>query len=450
MQNKISLISPEIKEILNLPDKADKLRETFSDFHPRDIFVLCEDLEPQENAEIIMALSRPHGIEFFQHFKIRQQREIFRHFPKEWMSHLLNEMAPDERADFIKALPKERADELLPLVAQAERNDIKKLIEYEEGTAGSILTTEYAFIPQYIKVKEAIEQLKLQAFNKETIYYVYVTDNDRQLLGFVSLKDLLVAGADKLVKDIMHTKVIRALVSEDKEEVAKKLSDYDLLAIPVVDNENKLVGIVTVDDVVDVIVQETTKDIYQYGAAGGYIDYIESHPGLIAKQRIIWLLVLVVMGFVSGMIMERYAFQLEAVVALAFFIPLLCDSGGNAGTQSSTVVIRGLATGEIKLKDVFKVLKKELSSGLLVGLAMGVLAGVRAIVLNKDPLLAVTVGAAMIVTVFVATTLGGMLPLLFKKMKLDPALMSGPFITSIVDLVSLFVYFNIAVFVFSR
>lgn len=448
MENKISLISPEIKEVLNLPNKVEKIREIFSDFHPRDIFILCENLEPQENAEIIMALGRPLGIEFFQEFKIKQKREIFRQFPKEWMGRVLDEMAPDERADFIKALPKERTDELLPLVAQAERNDIKRLIQYEEGTAGSILTTEYAFISQDITVKEAIEKIKLQAFNRETIYYIYVTDKDRQLLGFVSLKDLLVASGDKLVKDIMHTKVISSLVSDDKEIVAKKLSDYDLLAIPIVDSVNKLVGIVTVDDVVDVIVAESTEDIYKYGAAGEYIDYMGSHPGLIAKQRIVWLLVLVVMGFFSGIIMEKYAFQLQAVVALAFFIPLLCDSGGNAGTQSSTVIIRGLATGEIKMKDVFRILKKELCVGLFVGLAMGALAGVRAIIMNRDPLLAVTVGLAMIATVIVATTLGAMLPLLFRKMKLDPALMSGPFITSIVDIVSLFMYLNIAVWIF--
>ncbi len=448
MKNKVSLISPEIKEILKLPNKTEKVQEIFSDFHPWDIFTLCEDLEPKENAEIVMALGRPLGIEFFQEFKINQQREIFKQFSKEWMGRVLDEMAPDERADFIKALPKEKADEVLPLVAQAERNDIKKLIQYEEDTAGAILTTEYAFIPQDITVKEAIERLKLQAFNRETIYYVYVTDKERQLLGFVSLKNLLVANSGQIVKNIMHTKVISSLVTDDKELVAKKLSDYDLLAIPIVGNDNKLVGIVTVDDVVDVIVEEGTEDIYRYGAAGEHIDYMGSHPGIIAKQRIIWLLVLVVIGFFSGMIMQRYAFQLEAVVALAFFIPLLLDSGGNAGTQSSTVVIRGLATGEVKMKDVFKVFRKEMFTGLFIGLTMGVLAGARAIIMNKNPLLAITVGIAMVVTVFIATTLGAILPLLFKKMKLDPALMSGPFITSIVDIVSLFVYFNIAIWIF--
>lgn len=450
MQKKTPFISPEIKEILALPDKTEKLREVFSDFHPRDIFILCEDLQPKENAEIVMALGWPLGIDFFEEFKIKQQKKIFRHFPKEWMGWVLDEMDPDKRADFIKALPKERADEILPLVAQAERNDIKKLIQYEEGTAGSILTTEYAFVPQNITVKEAIARLKLQAFDRETIYSVYVTDTQRRLLGFISLKDLLVASSSKLVKDIMHTNIITSLVSDDQELVARKLSDYDLLAIPIVDTSDRLVGIVTVDDVVDVIVEESTEDIYKYGAAGEHIDYMSSNPGLIAKQRLIWLLVLVVMGFLSGMVMEKYAFQLEAVVALAFFIPLLMDSGGNAGTQSSTVIIRGMATGEIKMKDVLTVFRKEVSAGLIVGVAMGLLGAFRAIVLNRDPHLALTVGLAMIVTVALATTLGAVLPVLFKKLKLDPALMSGPFITSIVDIVSIFIYLQLAVWIFGK
>ena len=449
MQQRMSIIAPEIKEILGSADKNQKIKELFFDFHPRDIFELCENLEPEENAQIIIALGRPLGIEFFQHFKIGQQREIFRHFSKDWMADILEEMAPDERTDFIKALPKKRVEEILPLVAQAERNDIKKLLEFKEGTAGSVLTTEYAALSQDITVKEAINRLKLQAFNRETIYYVYVIDKERKLIGFVSLKDLIIAESASIIKDIMHVNIITANINDDKEDVAKKLADYDILALPVTDDNNRLIGIVTHDDVVDVIMEENTEDIYKYGAAGEYIDYMGSRSSTIARQRIVWLMVLVAMGFVSGWIMERYAFQLEAVVALVFFIPLLCDSGGNAGTQSSTVIIRGLATGEIRMNEVLKVFWKELKAGLLVGLAMGVLAAARAIIMNRNPLLAITVGLAMIATVIVATTLGAVLPILFKKMKLDPALMSGPFITSIVDIVSLFVYLHIAMIIFN-
>ncbi|MBU0534423.1 MAG: magnesium transporter [Candidatus Omnitrophica bacterium] len=448
MQNK-SIISPEIEEVLKLPNKDEEIRKLFLDLHPREIFTLCEDLKPQQNAQIVIALKSPLGIEFFQQFKTKRQRGIFRHFSKEWMADILEDMAPDERTDFIKTLSKEQTGQVLPLIAQAERNDIKKLLQYKEGTAGSILTTEYAFLSQDITASKALNQLRKQAFDRETIYYVYVIDNERKLLGFISLKDILISNGNKLIKDIMHLNIINAHIDDDKEQVAKKLADYDLLAIPIVDTENRLIGIVTVDDVVDIIEQEHTEDIYKHGAAGDYVDYMGSPPRLIAKHRIIWLLVLVAMGFVSGMVMEKYAYQLQAVVALTFFIPLLCGSGGNAGTQSSTVVIRGLATGEIQIRDVLKIFLKELSIGGIVGLAMGILAAFRALVLNKDPLLAITVGSAMIATVIVATTLGAVLPLLFKKMKLDPALMSGPFIASIVDIVSLLVYFRIAVLVFA-
>ncbi len=448
MKNKVSLIAPEIKEIMAMDDRAEKLREVFLDFHPHDIFLLCEALDPEDIAEIVMALGRPLGIEFFQEFEIKDQRRIYKYFPKNWMGRVLEEMAPDERVDFIKALPRGRMEEILPLVAQAERNDIRNLIQYKEGTAGAVLTTEYAALSPDITVKQAIEKLKLQAFDRETIYYAYVVDASRRLIGFVSLKDLILAESSKLVQNVMHTNVISVDIDESEEQVATKLSDYDLLAIPVVDKNETLVGIVTYDDVMDIIVQEDTEDIYKYGAAGDYIDYMGSKPITIARERITWLMVLVVMGFVSGWIMEKYAFQLEAVVALVFFIPLLCDSGGNAGTQSSTVIIRGLATGEIEIKDVFKVLRKELATGIIVGLSMGFLAAVRAIILNRSLRLAVTVSLAMIATVLIATTLGGILPLLFKKLKLDPALMSGPFITSVVDIVSLFAYLNIAMLMF--
>jgi magnesium transporter len=449
MQKRISIISPEIKEILSLSEKADRIRELFSDFHPRDIFELCENLEPKENAQIIIALGRPLGIEFFQYFRVKQQREIFKYFSKEWMADVLEEMAPDERADFIKALSRRRVEEILPLVAQAERNDIKKLIQFKEGTAGSVLTTEYAVLPQEITVKEALSKLKLQAFNRETIYYIYVIDDQRKLIGFVSLKDIIVAESASLIRDIMHTNIVCVNVNDDKELVAKQIADYDLLAIPVVDDDKKLIGIVTHDDVVDVIIEEHTEDAYKYGAAGEHIDYMGSNAFTIAKHRILWLMVLVAVGFISGWIMERYKFQLESVVALMFFIPLLCGSGGNAGTQSSTVVIRGLATGEVKISEVLPVFWKEFKTGLLVGIAMGLLAAGRAIVMNKNPLLALTVGLAMIVTVMVATTLGAVLPIVFKKMNLDPALMSGPFITSIVDIVSLFIYLHMAMIIFS-
>lgn len=448
MTHRVSLFSPEIEEILQSPDKDQKLRDLFEDMHPFDIFTLCEDLEGKEVAECIKAMGLPLGIELFEHFDEERKREIFDCFSKEWMADILEEMAPDERADFVKYLPEERLEEVLPLVARAERLDIKKLVEFEEGTAGSIMTTEYASLPPDITAKEALERIKMQAFDRETIYYIYVVDGERKMLGSLSLKDILVAPSNSRIEEIMRKNVISANVHEDVEVVARRLSDYNFLAIPIADDQNRLVGIVTVDDVVDVVVEESTEDIYKYGAAGGYLDYMKATFLHIARQRAPWLLILVCVGFVTAWVIQNNSGQLQTMVALSFFIPLILGAGGNAGTQSSTVVIRGLATGDIQINDLLKVFRKELSVGAMIGGILAVLVAVRAYFLKGDLRLGITVGLAMVVSVMLAATLGALLPIFFKKMKLDPALMSGPFITSIVDIVSLFIYFKIATFIF--
>ncbi len=448
MTQSTSLIAPEIKEILQSQDVSKRLKAFFHDTHSYDIFVLCEDLEDREVAQCIRALGVPMGIELFEQFDEQRKEDIFDCFSAEWMADILEEMAPDERADFVKFLSEEKLERVLPLIARAERIDIKKLIKYQEGTAGSILTTEYASLPPDITIKEALEKLKRQAFDRETIYYIYVIDSSRTLIGFISLRDILRAPSGSKIEDVMHKNVINARVDEDNEVVAKLLSDYDFLAIPIVDDGNRLVGIVTVDDVVDVVIEESTEDIYKYGAAGEHIDYMKSNPFQMARQRVVWLLLLVVVGFISAWVLEINSFHLQSVVALSFFIPLLLGAGGNAGTQSSTVVIRELATGNIKIDDLMQVIKKEVSVGVIVGTFMAIIVSSRALWLDKDPKIGITIGLAMVMTVILATTLGALLPILFKKMKLDPALMSGPFITSIVDIVSLLIYFRIATLIF--
>ena len=449
MTKSTSLISPEIQEILQGTNVAQRLKELFHDVHPYDVFVLCEDLGDSEVAQCIRALGIPTGIELFQEFGDERKEDIFDCFSKEWMADILEEMAPDERADFVKFLPDEKLERILPLITRAERIDIKKLSEYKEGTAGSILTTEYSSLPPDITIREALEQLKRQAFDRETIYYIYVVDSNRTLIGFVSLRDILLAPSYNKIEDIMHKNVINIHVDDDNEIVAKKLSDYDFLAIPVVDDGNRLAGIVTVDDVVDVVIEESTEDIYKYGAAGEYIDYMKSNSFQMARQRVVWLLLLVFVGFISAWVLQTNLVHLKAIVTLSFFIPLLLGAGGNAGKQSSTVVIRELATGNIKIEDLAQVMKKEIGVGVIVGTFMAVLVSLRALWLDQDPKVGLTIGLAMVMTVILATTLGAFLPILFKKLKLDPALMSGPFITSIVDVVSLLIYFRIATLVFN-
>ncbi len=448
MDKSNSLISPEIQEILQGENIAQRLKELFFDMHSYDVFVLCEDLENSEVAQCIKALGIPTGIELFQEFDDERKEDIFDCFSKEWMADILEEMASDERADFVKFLPDEKLERVLPLIARAERIDIKKLSEYKEGTAGSILTTEYASLSPDITVREALEKLKRQAFDRETIYYIYIVDSNRTLIGFVSLRDILLAPSHNKIEDIMHKIVISMHVDDDNEIVAKKLSDYDFLAIPVVDDGNRLVGIVTVDDVVDVVIEESTEDIYKYGAAGEYIDYMKSSPLQMARQRVVWLILLIFVGFISAWVLEANSFHIKTVVALSFFMPLLLGASGNAGTQASTVVVRELATGNIKIEALFQVVKKQVSVGVVVGTIMAIVVALRALWLDENPKVGITVGLAMIMTVTLATTLGAFLPILFKKLKFDPAVMSGPFITSIIDVVSLLIYFRIATLIF--
>ncbi len=442
-KSKASLAGPEIREILEQEHYQEKLRELFDEMHPYDIFSLIEDLPPEDIARIIAAL-KEKGIEVFEYFSDEDKKEIFYCFSRGKMVDLLEEMSSDERADFIKRLPEEIIDDILPLVAQADRNDIKKLVAYKEGTAGAIMTTEYANVPPDMTVEEAMDYLRKIAPNRETIYYIYVTDKARRLIGFVSLRELIVARKGAKIEDIMHKDVISVKASEPATEAAKKISDYDFLALPVVDENDALVGIVTVDDVLDVVVEEDTEDMLSYGATGVVHQYLEEPVFGIAKKRIMWLLILVFVQFISGAILQAHSAQLQAMIAIAFFIPVLSGTGGNAGSQSSTTIIRGLATSDISEDDMFRVFRKELMTGLMVGSFLGAIGFFRAQIMEKNVLLAITVFLSMVATVTMATVSGAVLPILFKKMKLDPALMSGPFIASIVDIVSIFIYLEIA------
>jgi magnesium transporter len=296
-------------------------------------------------------------------------------------------------------------------------------------------------------VREAIEYLSKIAPDRDTIYNVFVLGPDRKIVGAISLKDLFVAPPHARVVDVMKADIEGLDAHLDVEKVAHYMRDYDLVSAAVVDDGGRLVGIVTIDDVVDVVEQEATEDMYHYGAAGEYLRYLPSNPFRLAGQRVIWLIVLVAVGFLSGMVLHRYEALITSMFALAIFIPVINASGGNAGTQASTVIIRGLATGEISVTDWLKVFGKELVVGLTVGVVVALVAGLRGYFVEKSFHLAITVGCAMVGVVTIATMLGALLPLVFKKLKLDPAVVSGPLIASILDVVALLIYLEIARFV---
>jgi len=329
---------------------------------------------------------------------------------------------------------------------EEEAQDVRELMRYDRNTAGGRMTTDFAQVEKGITVEETLRSLRKTAKDLEMIYYIYVADRTDKLLGVVSLKDLIIAQPEEKIDEIMHTKLIAIPIDMDQEQVAKRIARYDFLALPVIDKEGKIKGIITVDDLIDVIREEDTEDMYKFGAAGKHIDnYMSITPLSVAKHRISWLLILVVTGFISGTIMEEFSFALKNVVSLAFFIPLLMGSGGNAGTQAASVVVRGLAIGEVKLGDIWKVVKKEFLIGVTVGTALGILALLRALILQKNSLLGITVGLSMISTVTVATCLGSILPIISEKLGFDPAVVSGPLITTVIDISSLLIYFGIAV-----
>jgi magnesium transporter len=439
-------IGPDIRDLLGA-GRNEELRTFLAEFPPHDIARHIEFLEPEEIAHVMTILGDPLGPDAFQKLATETQVQVSHVMPRKQWAHVIEEMDPDERTDLIKAMPEEEAERVLPLIAQAQRNDLARLMKYEEGTAGSIMTTEYAAVHADLTVREANVELRRIAPDRDTIYNLFVIDADRRLVGAISLKDLFVVPSDARLSDVMKADIRSINVNMDVEEVGHYMRDYDLVSVGVVDGNSRLVGIVTIDDVVDVVEQETTEDMYLFGAAGEYMRYFPTSPLALAGQRVIWLIVLVAVGFLSGMVLHRYQALITSMFALAIFIPVINASGGNAGTQASTVIIRGLATGEVKVADWLKVFGKELMVGLTVGVAVAVVAGMRGYLLESSTRLAVTVACAMVGVVTIATMLGALLPLVFKKLKLDPAVVSGPLIASILDVVALLLYLEIAKFV---
>jgi len=435
---------PEIKELLKLGRRED-LHEAMQEMHPADIADALFELETKEQIALISSIDKNQMLEVFDELDEYEQFELLDKLEKDLSAYLLNEMSPDERADLLSSLPDDVTDKFLNLMSESERKDVEKLLKYAPNSAGSLMTTEYISLKPELTASEASELIKQAAPKKETINYTYVTDHEDKLIGFVSLKDIFLARADARIKEIMHRNVIKAYAAQDQEEVARTVRKYDLVVLPVIEKDKRLVGIITVDDILDVVREENTEDVYKMAAMLAPEDpYFETGFFTLIKRRIVWLLILLVAVQFSGQILKNYGFALEAVVALSFFIPMLLNTAGNAGTQSSTTVIRGLATGEIAFAQIFKVMRREISMGLVLGGVLGALGVVRAFLLQGNPLVSLAVGLTLAATIIMATLTGALLPLLLKRLKVDPAVAAGPFISTVVDITALIIYFEIA------
>jgi magnesium transporter len=422
--------------------------EILRNFHPSDIAEALEESGalPSRIIELLVAIGNHKAIEAFSQLSMETQEACLEAGNAKTMLRFVENMDSDDRVDLLKAVDDEVREDIMPLIAQAERNDIRRLWNYEEGTAGAVMTTEYAMLPRHLTVDVALERLRLQAPNKETIYYVYITDTQRQLIGILSLRDLITAKRRTNLDAVMETQVISVPHDMEVEEVAAVISKYDLLAVPVVDGDDRLLGIITVDDVIDIIEAESTEDFQRISAVVPFEEeYFKRPLPHLFWSRFIWLAVLLFTSLLSTTILEMNAAVLSRMVALAFFIPMVIGTCGNAGTQSATMVVRSMALGEIRPRDFGKVFGRELVMGLALGLALGLMAYFRVFLQDHDIMLGCIVSAALVVTLLAANLTGALMPLILKKINLDPALTAGPFIATVIDAVGLTIYFQTAI-----
>lgn len=448
--NSFALFLPEIKEFLQNKN-FQQLKELLRGVHSMDLAEGWTKLEPQEKIIIFHLLSTRRAVEVFEDLHFTEQSHLLNNLENQEAASIINEMASDERAKLFKDLNPKVVKKLFSIMKKEEVDDVRRLLTFEEGTAGSIMTTEFVELKKAMSARQALVRLQetYKAGQYPNLYSVYVTDDEHRLGGGLSLQMLISAPSDMFIKDIMSdVELIKIDCHLVKEEVAKKFSKYDLLDAPVVDDSNHLLGIITIDDVVDLIHKEATKEIYEIGkmeARGGKeIRYATATVKELVRRRAGWLICLLVFDFLTGTVLKTFEHTLGTVVALAFFIPMLLDTGGNAGAQTSITIIRGLAIGDVNWKNVWKVIKLEVFASVFMGLIVGVVAFLRALLLQKDFFLSFVVGSTMMLIVFLAIATGIGLPLVSKRIGLDPAVLAGPITTSVVDVVGLIIYFNIA------
>ncbi|AOX03086.1 magnesium transporter [Moorena producens PAL-8-15-08-1] len=413
---------------------------------PVDIAEAIEGLPEAMQVIAFRLLSKSEAIEVYENLDSSVQQSLVEKFKHQEVLDIVDKMSPDDRARLFDELPAKVVRRLQSQLSPKERQATALLLGYEEGTAGRIMTPEYISLKENLTVSETLDQIRSLAKASEVVYYLYITDNSRHLTGIVSLRDLVISSTETTMGEIMTRDVVYVYTYADQEEVARMIQRYDFLAVPVVDREQRLVGIVTVDDVIDILEQEATEDMY---AVGGGVqsegdNYFQTNLFTVARRRVVWLFVLLLTNTVTGTIIKSQESILQQVVALAAFIPLLTGTGGNVGAQSSTVVIRGLNTDEIRDLGPGQVIWREALAGLLLGAILGTIATGWGYWLQGDFLVALSVGVSLVAIALLASVAGSALPFLFRHLGLDPALMSAPFITTVVDVLGVLIYFNIA------
>ncbi|MGV3243575.1 magnesium transporter [Staphylococcus sp. 11261D007BR] len=426
-------------------DNIDEFRDEFLALHSYEQSEYFEESDEAVRQKMYQFLSPEEVAEFFENLEIDEEdyEDLFEDINATYASQILECMSYDNAVDILNQLSKRKIASLLMLMNKEDAKEIKALLHYEEDTAGGIMTTEYISLTITTPVHEALMHVKEQAPNAETIYVIFAVDEQKKLVGVLSLRDLIVAENDAYIEDIMSERVISANVADDQEDVAQTMRDYDFIAMPVVDYQNHLLGIITIDDIVDVMDEEASED-YSRLAGVSDIDSTDDSIFKTALKRLPWLMILTVLGMITASILGSFEETLEKVALLAAFIPIISGMSGNSGTQSLAVSVRNISTGDIKEKSKFKLALRESGSGFLTGITCAICLILIIIVLYQQPFLALIVGTSLTIAMTVGTTIGSVIPLVMNKLGIDPAVASGPFITTINDIVSMLIYFGLA------
>jgi magnesium transporter len=437
-------VKVDIKKLIN--EKEFKLlKELLKEQEPARIVEMIEELPHDEKIVVFRFLPKDTAAEVFSQLEKDDQMELLSLFKEDKLKEIIENMEPDDRADLLEELPANVVKRLLAHLSNEERQNTLILLNYPEYSAGRIMNPNFLDLKENMTVKEALQHIRDEGNKKETIYTLFVIDNTRKLMGTVELKDLIFSEEDEFINDIMNENPIFSTVYDDEEEVARIMQDYDLLAIPVTDSEKRLVGIITIDDIVDVLEESATEDIQKMAAVGvTETSYFHTSIWELIKSRVIWLGALLLFESIAVFVVEGFSDVLQKITVLAAFMPTINAIGGNTGSQMSAIVIRSMAVGDIEDDDFKKVLARELFSSVILGIILGIIMFLRSIVNTREPLIMLSLSLSIIIVVIISNLLGAILPFFAKKIHLDPALISGPFISTLMDILSMFFYFSIS------
>lgn len=439
------LLQPDLKLMLNENDVLG-MQQFCEVLNPVIVAEVLDGLDPKSTWKVLSSTDIQRQAEIFEFIEPAQQIELVESVDRQHLSKLIEAMSPDDRMSLLEHLDEAQIESLLPLIAQAERDEIRKMLSYPEDSAGAMMTTEYASLPEDITVSEALSLLRQQAPNRETIYYVFVVDAGRHLHGVISLRELILGRPTAVLADIMTRDLVSVSVTDDQDEAAKLIARFDLIAIPVLDEENRLVGIITHDDVLDVVQEEANKEAYlQAGINPLEHSYFSTPLLTIASKRGVWLLFLSVMALITATAIKSFGGQGQSHDWLEWFLPLVLASGGNTGSQSATLVIRAMAIARMDRSERIRLALREFATGLILGVSLGVFAWIALqIFFGRAPMQAGVVALTITMVVTAGSVVGSMLPLIFDRLGMDPAIMSNPLIASLSDFLGVVIYFSAA------